>query len=147
MDPTKKPTEKKRPPPKLTVCTGASRASAGGSSCPGEAAPRHVFVARTAKTTTKETVENCLKYLTNIKGTAECVTPAERRETAHSLSWRVAVPAEKIDQCLNPSSWCTGWAVKEYFFRSNKGPRKEAAAWTPPVNGARAEPRSSQDLS
>ena len=59
--------EKKKP--KFVVGTGA-RLDSKEEDCPGQAAPKHVFVARTAMSTTKETVEGCLEYLAGIKGVA-----------------------------------------------------------------------------
>ena len=59
--------------PKFVVGTG-SRLENKDEECPGQAAPKHVFVARTAMSTTKETVEGCLEYLSGIKGVAFCCT-------------------------------------------------------------------------
>ena len=72
--------------------------------CPGQAAPKHVFVARTAMSTTKETVEGCLEYLAGIKGIATCCTPQERRDSgeAFSLSWRVQVDNADFEKALQP---------------------------------------------
>ena len=82
--------------------------------CPGQAAPKHVFVARTAMSTTKETVEGCLEYLAGIKGIATCCTPQERIDSgeAYSLSWRVQIENDDYEKALLSSSWKTGWAVK-----------------------------------
>ena len=106
------------------VGTGAKIASKDGD-CPGQAAPKHVFVARTAMSTTKETVEGCLEYLSGIKGEATCCTPQERLDSgeAFSLSWRVQVDSCDFDKALQPSSWKTGWAIKPYFFRRKRPER------------------------
>ena len=103
---------------------GARIASKDGD-CPGQAAPKHVFVARTAMSTTKETVEGCLEYLSGIKGEATCCTPQERLDSgeAFSLSWRVQVDSCDFEKALQPSSWKTGWAVKPYFFRRKRPER------------------------
>ena len=79
-----------------------------------------MFVSRTAKSTTKENVEACLEYFTGIKGTATCVTPEERIQSAFSLSWRVEVAARDLERALQASSWVTGWGVREYFFPRQK---------------------------
>ena len=115
----KKLEEQKKP--KFVVGTG-SRLDNKDRDCPGEAAPKHVFVARTAMSTTKETVEGCLEYLAGIKGVATCCTPQERIESgeAFSLSWRVQVDSGDLEKALLSSSWKTGWAVKQYFFRRKK---------------------------
>ena len=98
-----------------------------GGDCPGQVAPKHVFVARTAMSTTKETVEGCLDYLAGIKGIATCCTPQERIDSgeAFSLSWRVQVENEDYEKALLPSSWKTGWAVKPYFFRRKKSEKHQ----------------------
>ena len=90
-----------------------------------QAAPKHVFVARTAMSTTKETVDGCLEYLAGIKGIATCCTPQERIDSgeAFSLSWRVQIENDDYEKALLSSSWKTGWAVKPYFFR-RKRPEK-----------------------
>ena len=90
--------------------------------CPGLAAPKHIFVARTALSTTSDIVQNCLEYLSGIKGVATCCTPQERIDSgeAYSLSWRVQVDSEDYEKALLPSSWKTGWAVKPYFFKRKK---------------------------
>ena len=111
---TKKPSRKPAP---VVVGTGKSRDE---NSKNYQAAPKHVFISRTAKSTTKEIVEDCLKYFANIDGTAVCVTPEEYRETAHSLSWRVEVPAVDLKKCLEPDSWATGWAVRQFFFQRKR---------------------------
>ena len=106
---------------KFVVGTGAKLTSKD-EDCPGQAAPKHVFVARTAMSTTKETVEGCLEYLAGIKGVATCCTPPERLESgeAFSLSWRVQVENSDFEKALEPSSWKSGWAVKPYFFRRKR---------------------------
>ena len=111
--------ERKRP--KFIVGTGA-KLDSKDQDCPGQAAPKHVFVARTAMCTTKETVEGCLEYLAGIKGVATCCTPHERIDSgeAFSLSWRVQVDSTDLEKALLPSSWKTGWAVKPYFFRRKR---------------------------
>ena len=75
--------------------------------CPGKAAPKHLFVARTAMSTTKETVEGCLEYLAGIKGVATCCTPKERLDSgeAYSLSWRVQIESEDYEKALQPTAW------------------------------------------
>ena len=80
------------------------------------------FVARTAMSTTKETVEGCLEYLAGIVGKATCCTPQERIDSgeAYSLSWRVQVENSDYEKALLPTSWKSGWAVKPYFFRRKK---------------------------
>ena len=115
----KKAEEKKKP--KFIVGTGARLESRDGD-CPGQAAPKHVFVARTAMSTTKETVEGCLEYLAGIQGVATCCTPQERIDSgeAFSLSWRVQVESGDYEKALLPTSWKSGWAVKPYFFRRKK---------------------------
>ena len=72
--------------------------------------------------TTKETVEGCLEYLSGIKGVAVCCTPQERIDSgeAFSLSWRVQVDSSDIEKALLPTSWKSGWAVKPYYFRRKK---------------------------
>jgi hypothetical protein len=111
--------EKKKP--KFIVGTGA-RLDTKTEDCPGQAAPKHVFVARTAMSTKKETVEGCLEYLSGIKGVATCCTPQERITSgeAFSLSWRVQVDSSDYEKALLPSSWKSGWAVKPYFFRRRR---------------------------
>jgi hypothetical protein len=111
--------EKKKP--KFVVGTGA-KLDNKDNDCPGQAAPKHVFVARTAMSTTKETVEGCLEYLAGIKGVATCCTPQERLDSgeAFSLSWRVQVDSSDLEKALLPTSWKSGWAVKPYFFRRKK---------------------------
>ena len=111
--------EKKKP--KFVVGTGA-RLGNKDEDCPGQAAPKHVFVARTAMSTTKETVEGCLEYLAGVKGVATCCTPQERLHSgeAFSLSWRVQVDNVDYEKALLPTSWKSGWAVKPYFFRRRK---------------------------
>ena len=111
--------EKKKP--KFVVGTGA-RLGNKDEDCPGQAAPKHVFVARTAMSTTKETVEGCLEYLAGVKGVATCCTPQERLNSgeAFSLSWRVQVDNVDYEKALLPTSWKSGWAVKPYFFRRRK---------------------------
>ena len=106
---------------KFVVGTGA-RLDNKEEDCPGQAAPKHVFVARTAMSTTKETVEGCLEYLAGIKGVATCCTPQERLDSkeAFSLSWRVQVDNAVYEKALLPSSWKSGWAVKPYFFRRKR---------------------------
>ena len=81
-----------------------------------------MFVARTAMSTTKETVEGCLEYLAGIKGEAFCCTPEERINSgeAFSLSWRVKVDNADFEKALLPTSWKSGWAVKSYYFRRKK---------------------------
>ena len=115
----KKDEEKKKP--KFIVGTG-SRLDSKDGDCPGQAAPKHVFGARTAMSTTKETVEGCLEYLSGIKGAATCCTPQERIDggEAFSLSWRVQVDNGDYEKALLPTSWKSGWAVKPYYFRRNK---------------------------
>ena len=111
--------EKKKP--KFILGTG-SRLDNKNSDCPGQAAPKHVFLARTAMSTTKETVEGCLEYLAGIKGVAVCCTPEERINSgeAFSLSWRVQVDNADYEKALLPTSWKSGWAVKPYYFRRKK---------------------------
>ena len=111
--------EKKKP--KFVVGTGA-KLDNKDVDCPGQAAPKHVFVARTAMSTTKETVEGCLEYLAGIKGVATCCTPKERLDSgeAFSLSWRVQIDSSDCEKALLPTSWKSGWAVKPYFFRRKK---------------------------
>jgi hypothetical protein len=111
-------TEKKS---KFIVGTGAKALDKEGE-CPGEAAPKHVFVTRTAMSTTKETVEGCLEYLAGIKGIATCCTPQHRLDSgeAFSLSWRIQVDSSDYEKALLPSSWKSGWAVKPYYFRRKK---------------------------
>ena len=77
--------------------------------------------------TTKETVEGCLEYLSGIKGTAVCCTPQERINCgeAFSLSWRVQVENDDYEKALLPTSWKSGWAVKPYFFRRKKTERSQ----------------------
>ena len=79
-------------------------------------------MARTALTTTSDIVQDCLEYLSGIKGVATCCTPQERIDSgeAFSLSWRVQVESADYEKALLPSSWKTGWAVKPYFFRRKK---------------------------
>ena len=103
----KKNEDKKKP--KFIVGTGSNLESKQGD-CPGQAAPKHVFVARTAMSTTKETVEGCLEYLAGIKGVATCCTPQERIDSgeAYSLSWRVQIDSDDYDKALLPSSWKSG---------------------------------------
>ena len=115
----RKSDEKKKP--KFIVGTGA-RLDSKDEDCPGQAAPKHVFVARTAMSTQKETVEGCLEYLAGIKGIATCCTPQERLTSgeAFSLSWRVQVDNADYEKALLPSSWKSGWAVKPYFFRRKR---------------------------
>ena len=115
----------------MIVGTGRTKGSTAGD-CPGEAAPKHVFVTRTAKNTTSDIVENCLDYLTGIKGKAVCVTPEERKDNSYSLSWRVEIPAADLEKALQPDSWATGWAVREYFFRRQ---RQAPAEWKQPSDG------------
>ena len=91
-----------------------------GAALLGMAAPRNVFISRTEKTTTKEMVEMCLKYFGDVDGIATCVTPEQYRQTAHSLSWRVKVPAADLAKCLQPTSWAAGWAVQQFFFAKKK---------------------------
>ena len=122
----------------MIVCTG--RNNHKGDPFQGEAAPRNVFVNRTAKSTTKEKVEACLAHYTGIKGKATCVTPQERRETAFSLSWRVEVPAADLKTALLPSSWVEGWGVKEYFFARTKKSREPAEFKVPTEGGNAAVP-------
>ena len=100
---------------KFVVGTG-SRLASRDEECPGQAAPKHVFVARTAMSTSKETVEGCLEYLSGIKGVATCCTPKERIDSgeAFSLSWRVQIENADYDKALLPASWKSGWAVKPY---------------------------------
>jgi hypothetical protein len=111
--------EKKKP--KFILGTG-SRLDNKDSDCPGQAAPKHVFLARTAMSTTKETVEGCLEYLAGIKGVAVFCTPEERIKSgeAFSLSWRVQVDNADYEKALLPTSWKSGWAVKPYYFRRKK---------------------------
>ena len=111
----------KKPSP-VTVCTGKTLENKGAAP-PAMAAPRNVFISRTCKTTTKEIVQDCLKYFANVDGTAVCVTPEEFRQTAHSLSWRVEVPAADLKKSLEPTSWAAGWAVRQYFFFKKKKPQ------------------------
>ena len=108
----------KKPSP-VTVCTGKALENKGAAP-PGMAAPRNVFISRTDKTTTKELVEQCLKYFAEVDGIATCVTPEQYRQTAHSLSWRVEVPAAYLATCLKPESWAAGWAVRQFFFFKKK---------------------------
>ena len=110
--------------PKFVVGTGA-RIDNKEADCPGLAAPKHVFVARTAMSTTKETVQGCLEYLAGIKSIAVCCTPQERIDSgeAFSLSWRVQVENDDYEKALLPTSWKSGWAVKPYFFRRKKPER------------------------
>ena len=112
--------------PKFVVGTGAPLDSKAGD-CPGQAAPKHIFVARTAMSTTKDTVEGCLEYLAGIKGVATCCTSQERLDSgeAFSLSWRVQVENSNFEKALQPSSWKTGWAIKPYFFRRKKPERSQ----------------------
>ena len=107
--------------PKFILGTGA-RLDNKDSDCPGQAAPKHVFLARTAMSTTKETVEGCLEYLAGIKGEAVCCTPEERIKSgeAFSLSWRIQVDNADFEKALLPTSWKSGWAVKPYYFRRKK---------------------------
>ena len=107
--------------PKFILGTGARMENKDGE-CPGKAAPKHVFVARTAMSATKETAEGCLEYLSGIKGVATCCTPPDRIDSgdAFSLSWRVQDESSDLEKALLPSSWKSGWAVKEYFFRRRK---------------------------
>ena len=67
-------------------------------------------------------VQNCLEYLSGIKGVATCCTPQERIDSgeAYSLSWRVQVDSADYEKALLPTSWKTGWAVKPYFFKRKK---------------------------
>ena len=111
--------EKKKP--KFILGTG-SKLDNKESDCPGQAAPKHVFLARTAMSTTKETVEGCLEYLSGVKGVAVCCTPEERINSgeAFSLSWRVQVENADYEKALLPTSWKSGWAVKPYYFRRKK---------------------------
>ena len=111
--------EKKKP--KFIVGTGSKLTDKEGD-CPGQAAPKHVFVARTAMSTTKDTVEGCLEYLAGIKGTATCCTPQERIDSgeAFSLSWRVQIDSADFEKALLPASWKTGWAVKPYYFKRKR---------------------------
>lgn len=136
-------TRKKKTP--LVVCTGTNNGK--DSSFQGEAAPRNVFVSRTAKGTTKDNVEACLEYFTGIKGIATCVTPEERLQTAFSLSWRVEVPAVDLQKALEATSWVTGWAVREYFFPRVKKSSKPAKFEDPTKGGqgvsSAAKPRFS----
>ena len=88
--------------------------------CPGEVAPKHVFVARTHKNTTAQIVENCLEYLSGIKGKAVCVTREDLLESAFSLSWRVQIDAKDPPKALESSSWKEGWTVREYIFYKKK---------------------------
>ena len=120
MDLEKKKEEEKRKS-KFVVGTG-SKLVDKQSDCPGQAAPKHIFVARTALTTTSEIVQDCLEYLSGIKGIATCCTPKERIDAgeAYSLSWRVQVDSNDYEKALLPSSWKTGWAVKPYFFKRKK---------------------------
>ena len=99
--------EKKKP--KFVVGTG-SKLENKEFECPGQAAPKHVFVARTAMSTTKETVEGCLEYLSGVKGKAFCCTPQERIGSgeAFSLSWRVQVENSDYEKALLPTSWKSG---------------------------------------
>ena len=113
----------------VIVCTGQSRSE---GDLVFEAAPINVFIARTARTTTKENVEACLAYFTNIKRTAHLVTPEQHRETSHSLSWRVEIPAADLATALRPGSWCTGWAVREFYFPRKNKTRPAAAEWNSP---------------
>ena len=115
--------------PKFIVGTG-SRIDDRDSDCPGKAAPKHVFVARTAMSTTKETVEGCLEYLSGIKGEATCCTPQDRIKSgeAFSLSWRVQVESGDLEKALLPSSWKSGWAVKPYYFRRKKPDNQTSGA-------------------
>ena len=107
--------------PRFVVGTG-SKLEDKESECPGQAAPKHVFVARTAMSTTKETVEGCLEYLAGIKGIATCCTPQERIQSgeAFSLSWRVQLDNADFEKALLPTSWKSGWAVKPYYFRRRR---------------------------
>ena len=111
--------EKKKP--KFILGTG-SRLANKDDECPGQAAPKHVFVARTAMSTTKETVWVCLEYLSGIKAVATCCTPKERLDSgeAFSLSWRVQIENADYEKALLPTSWKSGWAVKPYYFRRRK---------------------------
>ena len=113
--------EEERKKPKFIVGTGC-RLGDKQSDCPGQAAPKHIFVARTALSTTSEIVQDYLEYLSGIKGIATCCTPQERIESgeAYSLSWRVQVDSVDYEKALLPSSWKTGWAVKPYYFRRKK---------------------------
>ena len=108
------------------VGTG-SKLETKDSECPGQAAPKHVFVARTAMSTTKETVEGCLDYLAGIKGVATCCTPEERIQSGESfsLSWRVQVDNVDYEKALLPTSWKSGWAVKPYYFRRKRPDNKQ----------------------
>ena len=65
-------------------------------------------------------VEKCLEHLTGIKGKAVCVTRADLREEAYSLSWRVQIESKDLQKALESSSWKQGWAVKEYVFYKKK---------------------------
>ena len=107
--------------PKFILGTGAKLQSKDDD-CPGQAAPKHVFVTRTAMSTTKETVEGCLEYLAGVKGVATCCTPQQRLDSgeAYSLSWRVQVESFEYEKALLPTSWKSGWAVKPYFFRKKR---------------------------
>ena len=117
LDIEKKKEEEKRRP-KFIVGTGA-RLADRQTDCPGQAAPKHIFVARTALSTTSDVVQNCLEYLSGIKGVATCCTPQERIDSgeAYSLSWRVQVDSADYEKALLPSTWKTGWAVKPYILR------------------------------
>ena len=111
--------KKAKKPSPVIVCTGKTVPNKGVAPL-AMAAPRNVFISRTNKTTTKEMVEMCLKYFGDIDGIAICATPEQYRETAHSLSWRVEVPAADLAKALEPTSWAAGWAVRQLFFAKKK---------------------------
>ena len=42
------------------------------------------------------------------------------------------IPAADLQKALQPESWATGWAVREYFFRRQ---RQAPAEWKQPGDG------------
>lgn len=106
-----------RKPTPVVVGTGKSQ---DGKAKAFVTAPKHVFVKRTDRSVTKELVEECLKLFANIDGKAVLVTPEEYRETAHSFSWRVEVPAADLEKALKPESWAEGWEVRPFYFTFKK---------------------------